>query len=98
MAIPFHRSIPSFHSFHRSIPSNTDSLTGTYERADRDGRKSHDIGGCGLMGLGEKIASLLVCTLYYILSIDRDRDMQSRAVRMGVALRIVSIRVIICLQ
>ena len=25
--------------------------------ADRDGRKSHDIGGCGLMGLGEKIAS-----------------------------------------
>ena len=30
------------------------------ERADRDGRKSHDIGGCGLMGLGEKIASLII--------------------------------------
>ena len=27
-----------------------------YER-DRDGRKSHDVGGCGLMGLGENIAS-----------------------------------------
>ena len=24
------------------------------------GKKSHDIGGCGLMGLGEKIASLIL--------------------------------------
>ena len=29
----------------------------TIERADRDGRKSHDIGGCDLTGLGENIAS-----------------------------------------
>ena len=36
----------------------------TSERADHGGRKSHDIGGCGLMGLGEKIASRLIthCT------------------------------------
>ena len=26
---------------------------------DRDSRKSHDIGGCNLMGLGEKTASRL---------------------------------------
>ena len=45
------------HNVNAYCRSVSGSIAGTSAQIDRDGRKSHDIGGCDLMGLGEKIAS-----------------------------------------